>query len=121
MEYKIDDISFKTIPAYNINKNFHKKENNWVGYLLSLNNETIYVSGDTDIVPELDNIKPDIACICIGGTYTCDYIEASEYINRIKPKYTVPIHYNLVVGSSEDALKFKDLVKDSTEVRILIK
>ena len=119
--YSIDDISFNTVPAYNKEKPFHKKESNWVGYIINLNNENIYVSGDTDVVEELNNITCDIALICIGGTYTCDYIEASNLINKIKPKFTIPIHYSTVVGSVEDAYKFKELVSSSTDVKILIK
>ena len=120
-EYTIDDISFTTTYAYNLDKYFHKKESNWVGYIVNLNNEKIYVSGDTDIVPELYDIKADIAMICIGGTYTCDYIEASELINKIHPKYTVPIHYKTIVGSETDADKFGELVKNSTQVKMLLK
>ena len=73
------------------------------------------------MVDELNDITCDIALICIGGTYTCDYIEASNLINKIKPKFTIPIHYSTVVGSVEDAYKFKELVSSSTDVKILIK
>ena len=120
-EYIIDDIKFKTVPAYNKTKEFHKRSNNWVGYIINLNNENIYVSGDTDVVDELYDISCDIACICIGGYYTCDYIEASKLINSIKPKFTIPIHYSTVVGTIEDAYKFKELVGNSSEVKILLK
>ena len=37
----IDGISFETIPAYNVNKKFHPKENNWVGYIIEINGEVI--------------------------------------------------------------------------------
>ena len=118
MEYTIDDINFKTTYAYNLNKNFHKKEFNWVGYILNLNN-VIYVAGDTDFVPELENIKCDIACVPIGGTYTMDKYEASNLIKTIKPKYVIPIHYETVVGSKRDALDFQDILKNDTIVKII--
>ena len=47
--YNINGIEFVTISAYNINKPFHPKENNWVGYVLKYNDKTYYIPGDTDI------------------------------------------------------------------------
>ena len=48
-KYCIEGISFETIPAYNINKQFHPKQNNWVGYVIELNGIIYYIAGDTDI------------------------------------------------------------------------
>ena len=36
-EYNLKDIKFETIPAYNTNKQFHPKENGWVGYIIEQN------------------------------------------------------------------------------------
>ena len=119
-KYGVDDIIFSTVNAYNIGKPFHPKESNWVGYIVTLNDETIYVSGDTDIVDEIKNINCDIACICIGGHYTCDYKEAVEYIREIKPKYAIPTHYKTVVGTEEDAENFKDALDGICEIKILM-
>lgn len=118
--YQIDNIIFSTVPAYNINKNFHKKEYNWVGYIIDLD-KRIYFAGDTDNIPEIRNIKCDIACVPIGGTYTMDKYEAVELIKSIKPKITVPIHYKTIVGSIDDAYKFKELLQDTTKVEILMR
>ena len=56
-KYKIEEINFETTNAYNINKNFHPKENNWVGYLIEFDELKYYIAGDTDFVDELKNIK----------------------------------------------------------------
>ena len=50
--YYEDDIEINTIRAYNINKQFHPKENNWVGYILKIQGFTYYIAGDTDITEE---------------------------------------------------------------------
>ena len=50
--YNINKLEFTTIPAYNINKPFHPKENNWVGYVLKYNDKNYYIPGDTDITEE---------------------------------------------------------------------
>ena len=120
-EYNIDEIKFSTIHAYNINKNFHKKEFNWVGYVVEVDNEKIYVAGDTDNTEEARNVECDIACVPIGGTYTMTYKEAVDLILAIKPKVAIPIHYKTIVGTEEDAQNFKELLKNDVEVKILMK
>lgn len=119
-KYKINNISFETVYAYNINKSFHKKEYNWVGYIVVVDNNRVYVAGDTDHVEELDNIKCDIACVPVGGTYTMTSREASELIKIIKPKLAIPIHYKTVVGSVEDAYSFKKDLDEIIDVKILM-
>ena len=120
-EYNTLGINFKTIPAYNINKNFHPRENNWVGYLINIDNITYYIAGDTDITEENRKVSCDVAFIPIGGTYTMTYLEAADLVNEIKPKVVVPIHYGLIVGTKEDAIKFKELIAKDIKCQILIK
>ena len=118
--YNILDILICTIPAYNTNKKFHLKENDWVGYILELENKKIYIAGDTDITEENKNIKCDIALVPVGGTYTMTYFEAAELINTIKPEKAIPIHYGDIVGKKEDAINFKENVNNSIKVEIQI-
>ena len=119
--YKIDNISFETIPAYNVNKNFHPRANNWVGYIINLNNTIYYIAGDTDITEENKKVKCDVAFVPIGGTYTMTAKEAATLVNEIKPKIAVPIHYGLIVGTKEDATTFKNSLNDDIKCEILIK
>ncbi len=119
--YEVLNIKFKTIPAYNVNKNFHPKENNWVGYLLEYNNIKYYIAGDTDITKENQNIVCDVAFVPIGGVYTMDYQEAAKLINKIKPRIAVPIHYGLIVGNKDDGIKFSKLLNNNIECKIFIK
>lgn len=118
-KYTIDDIEFQTIPSYNTLKPFHKKSNNWVGYLLNLD-KTIYIAGDTDINEDIKKVKCDIALVPIGGTFTMNYKEAAELVNIIKPKIAIPIHYGTIVGNIEDGNKFASLVDENIEVKTLI-
>ena len=119
--YTVKNIEFKTIPAYNVNKQFHPKENAWVGYLLEIEGVTYYIAGDTDITEENKKVKCDVAFVPVGGTYTMDYKEAAELINEIKPKVAVPTHYGSIVGSKDDGAKFAKLVDKDIEVEILMK
>lgn len=119
--YTVKNIEFKAIPAYNVNKQFHPKENAWVGYLLEIEGVTYYIAGDTDITEENKKVKCDVAFVPVGGTYTMDYKEAAELINEIKPKVAVPTHYGSIVGSKKDGIKFSKLVNPEIEVEVLIK
>jgi len=105
-KYKIIDIEVKTIPSYNTNKKFHPKENDWVGYLITLNNIVYYIAGDTDITEENKKVVCDVAFLPVGGTYTMDSKEAAELANIIKPKIAIPVHYGSIVGKLKDGQLF---------------
>jgi L-ascorbate metabolism protein UlaG (beta-lactamase superfamily) len=108
--HDIEGIHVEVVPAYNIDKPFHPKTNNWVGYILELDGRRIYHAGDTDRIPELKDIRADVAMLPVGGTYTMDAEEAAQAIlEDIKPAMAVPIHYT-VVGSEADAERFRDLL-----------
>lgn len=121
MKYKINDIEFETVPSYNISKQFHPKENNWVGYILNIDNIKYYIAGDTDITEENKKVKCDVSFIPVGGTYTMTCKEAAELINIINPKIAVPTHYGSIVGTKEDAENFKNLLNENIKCTILIK
>lgn len=120
-EYTIDEINFSTIPAYNTNKDFHKKEYNWVGYVVNIDGKKLYIAGDTDNTEEARNVICDIACVPIGGTYTMTWQEAVELIKIIKPEVAIPIHYQTIVGSVEDAYNFERALENFTTVNIIMK
>ena len=54
-------ISIEAVAAYNTNKNFHPKADGKVGFVITLENMRIYHSGDTDDIPEMSQIEPDVA------------------------------------------------------------
>jgi L-ascorbate metabolism protein UlaG (beta-lactamase superfamily) len=120
-KYKIYNINFNTIPAYNTNKKFHPKENKWVGYIIELDKVRYYIAGDTDITEENKKVKCDVAFVPVGGTYTMDFKEAAHLINEMKPKVAIPIHYGKIVGTKQDAEDFKKLLRPTIRCNILIK
>jgi L-ascorbate metabolism protein UlaG (beta-lactamase superfamily) len=109
----VKDVSIEAIRAYNINKKFHPKGDNKIGFIIAIDNHRIYHAGDTDIIPEMEGLNPDIAMLPVSGTYVMTADEAAKATNEIiKPsKVAIPMHYGTIVGSKEDADKFKTLVK----------
>lgn len=119
--YYEGNMEINTVPAYNVNKQFHPKENNWVGYILKIDGIAYYIAGDTDITEENKKIKCDVAFVPVGGTYTMTEKEAAELVNIIKPKVAIPIHYGDIVGTKEDAVTFINCLEDGIEGEILMK
>ena len=114
------------IPAYNTNKyrepgkHFHPKEEGKVGYVLTTKSGVkIYHTGDSDVIPEMDDLTPDVALVPVSGTYVMTAEEAVQAVSKIKPKVAIPMHFGAIVGSVADAEKFKKLAK--CQVHILEK
>ncbi len=116
------DISIEAVPAYNVNKFrapgkvFHPKEDQKVGFILSLKGLRIYHGGDTDLVPEMKDFKPDLALLPVSGTYVMTAQEAAEATKILKPKLAIPMHYGAIVGSERDAENFKRLASCPVEI-----
>lgn len=108
--YRFNKIEVTIVPSYNIDKEYHKKEYNWVGYLIKIKGISYFIPGDTDENDDNKNIKCDVLFVPIGGTYTMDYKEGATFANNIKPKYVIPIHYNSIVGKKEDGEEFAKLI-----------
>jgi L-ascorbate metabolism protein UlaG (beta-lactamase superfamily) len=109
------DITFTTVPAYNINKPFHPKKKCWVGYIISLG-KSVYHAGDTDFIPEMKGLKPDIFLVPVGGIFTMNPKAACEAVKAVKPGRVIPMHYGSIVGSRKDAEKLKTLVTVPVEI-----
>ena len=109
-------IKVSAVPAYNKAKPFHPKSSRWCGYVVEIDNTTLYVAGDTDGLNENESIECDIAFIPIGGTYTMNYKEAAEFTNKLKPKTVIPIHYGSIVGEKSYGERFEELVDDNINV-----
>jgi L-ascorbate metabolism protein UlaG (beta-lactamase superfamily) len=108
----VKGLPVEIVPAYNTNKSFHPKEDGKVGFVFTANSMRIYHTGDTDDIPEMINTKPDVALVPVSGTYVMTAEEAAKAVNeKIRPKkLAIPMHYGSIVGSENDAKKFKDLV-----------
>ena len=116
--YNVGELKVRTVPAYNLKKQFHPRQNNWVGYVISLSTEQkIYHSGDSDFTPEMKAVVADFALLPIGGTYTMTAQEAAEAANAFKPRVVIPMHWGDIVGAKADVEEFRRLFKGETVVK----
>ncbi len=116
-----EGMTIEAVPAYNTDKDFHPKKNNWLGFIVTIEGVRIYHPGDADFIPEMEILKADIAFLPVSGTYVMTAKQAAEAARAIKPQIAVPIHYGAIVGSDQDAKEFKKLLQGEIDVRILPK
>lgn len=117
-------FNIKAIPMYNLPESLDamhvKGRGN--GYLLEKNGKRVYISGDTEDIKEMRELKNiDVALICMNLPYTMTVEQAADAVNEFKPKKVIPYHYRGRNGYS-DIDKFKNLVKAANkdiEVEIL--
>jgi L-ascorbate metabolism protein UlaG (beta-lactamase superfamily) len=109
----VGPLEVMTLPAYNTNKldsegrPFHVMGSETVGYVIRDGGRRIYHSGDTDVIPEMDEAAGvDVALLPVSGTYVMTPIEAAEAARRIDPGVAVPMHWGTVIGSRADAEEF---------------
>ena len=115
---QLDMMTLEVVPAYNIVKTqFHSKDNNWVGYVMTIGDEVLYYTSDTEFIPEMNDIETDVIFVPLGQIYTMDSVEdAVKAVLATKAKIAVPIHYGLAEGNEEDVEKFKQLLSGKVEV-----
>ena len=94
-----------------------------MGVVLEIEGKTIYHTGDTGLFSDMkliaDRHPVDICFVPIGDNFTMGIDDASYAINEfIKPKVTVPIHYNTFDLIKQDPNEFKAAVSVG-EVQIL--
>ena len=106
---EVKGIPLEAVPAYNSDKEFHPKENNWVGFILELEGVRFYHAGDTDHIPEMSGFKTDVALLPVSGTYVMTAEQAADAAKAIQPKVAVPMHYGTIIGTETDAKRFQAL------------
>jgi len=109
-------ISVTGVAAYNPDKPFHPRDNDWLGYIVSLDKVTIYHAGDSDVIPEMKEIEADIALLPVSGTYVMTADEAAEAAEIIEPDVAIPMHWGNLIGTRTDAERLKKLAKCKTVI-----
>ena len=103
----LNDVTVEAVAAYNIGKAFHPRVHNWCGAVFTIGGKRIYYAGDSDLVPEMSDLKDvDLALLPVGGTYTLNAAEAAKACKAIGCKSAVPYHWGDIVGSADDAQQF---------------
>jgi L-ascorbate metabolism protein UlaG (beta-lactamase superfamily) len=112
-------VPVEVVPAYNLKpdrQGFHPNAYGGVGYIVTLYGKRIYHAGDTDAIPEMKGIECDVMLVPVSGTYVCTCDEAAEAVALVNPKLAIPMHWDTIVGTWEDANSFKQKVNVPVEI-----
>ncbi|MHA7057480.1 MBL fold metallo-hydrolase [Aquimarina sp. M1] len=118
----VDGVSVEAIPMYNLREEalkFHVKGRG-NGYVITLGDERLYFSGDTEDIPEMRKLENiDKAFVCMNLPYTMTVESAADAVLAFKPKTIYPYHYRGTEGLS-DVSKFKEIVnKGNSEIEVI--
>lgn len=108
-------VEIEAVRAYNINKfrspgnPFHPLEAEHVGYVVTVEGVRIYHAGDTDHIPEMEDLDCDVALLPVSGTYVMTVEEAVAAAQAIGPEIVVPMHYGSGIGTASDGERFAQL------------
>jgi L-ascorbate metabolism protein UlaG (beta-lactamase superfamily) len=112
-------ITIEAVPMYNLTPDrlrFHPKGRG-NGYVLTLGGKRVYLSGDTEDIPEMRALKHiDVAFVCMNLPYTMTVDQAAAAVRAFRPKVVYPYHYR---GS--DLERFKDLVGRDAGVEVRLR
>ena len=116
-----DYLKVEAVAAYNTTDGhlqFHPKDREDCGYILTVGGTRIYIAGDTEPTPEMKALKNiDIAFLPVNQPYTMTVDQAVEAVKAIRPAVFYPYHYGEVEEKTDTARLAREL-EGVTEVRI---
>jgi len=121
--WKMGEINISTIPMYNLpeTEDSRHPKGRGNGYILTFGDKKIYISGDTEDIPEMRSLKNiDIAFVCMNLPYTMSVNQAAIAVSEFGPDIVYPYHYRGPDGLS-DVESFKTMVNErnaNVEVRL---
>jgi len=116
-----DYVQVEAVAAYNTSEGhlqFHPREREDCGYVVTLGGTRIYIAGDTEPTPEMKALRGiDIAFLPVNQPYTMTVGQAVEAVEALRPAIFYPYHY----GEVEEKTDIDRLVREAartTDVRI---
>ncbi|MEL7236692.1 MAG: MBL fold metallo-hydrolase [Chloroflexota bacterium] len=118
----IGSVNIKAVPAYSTESLEHPREDGGLGFVISINFYDIYYAGDTQLIPEMHTLHPDIAILPIDGKGTLDIYTAAEAARILHPRHVVPCNWDKRLGGATplDVMRFKSEVNNEFEVVVPI-
>ena len=112
-ETRIGEITIRAIPMYNLPDDASSRhpKGRGNGYVLELGGKRVYLSGDTEDIPEMRQLKDiDVAFVCMNLPYTMDINQAASAVLEFQPAIVYPYHYR-GQGGLADVDGFRQLVE----------
>lgn len=114
------DIQIEAVPMYNLPETADSRhpKGRGNGYILTFGDTRVYISGDTEDIPEMRSLKnTDVAFVCMNMPYTMDIDQAAAAVLDFKPALVYPYHYR---GSDVEAFK-KNVESQSKDIEVRLR
>ena len=111
----LSGLKFEAIPMYNLPETDDSRhpKGRGNGYVVEIGGQRIYISGDTEDIPEMRNLKNiDVAFVCMNLPFTMEVAQAADAVSEFKPGIVYPFHYRGSEGLA-DVATFKELMNTS--------
>jgi L-ascorbate metabolism protein UlaG (beta-lactamase superfamily) len=119
--HAVGDLRVTAVPAYNTSADrlqYHPRGRD-NGYLLERGGVRVYISGDTEDIPELADLAPvDVAFLCMNLPYTMSVAQAARAVGLLGAAVVYPYHFRNGDGSHGDVGALGAMA-DGVEVRVL--
>src|SRR5688572_460462 len=122
---RVADVGIEAVPMYNLTPErlrYHE-QGRGNGYVVALAGKRIYISGDTEDIPEMRRLRHiDVAFVCMNLPFTMTAEQAADAVREMEPKIVYPYHYRSRPDApAQDPARFKAVVEaasKSIEVRL---
>lgn len=116
----IDRVCIKAVPAYSPNDFRHPLTDGGLGFVISVNYYDIYYAGDTQAIPEMACIHPDVAILPIDGNGTLTVTEAAAVARQMRPRWVIPCNWGSTSSATWlEAQMFQREVASNSEVLLM--
>ncbi len=102
----VGEFTITAVAAYNLTRRFHPRSSGWLGYLVEVGGMQVYHAGDTDLVPEMADLRPDIALLPVGGLVAMNGRAAVEAAHVLKATLCIPMHFGMLLGGRGAGARF---------------
>jgi L-ascorbate metabolism protein UlaG (beta-lactamase superfamily) len=99
-------VGVTAVAAYNVRKKFHPRAGGWLGYVVDADGVRLYHAGDTDLIPEMNDLHPDIALLPIGGLFAMNGRAAKEASAALGATLCIPMHFGMLLAGRGAGRRF---------------
>ncbi len=118
----VDGLEIRAVPAYNVvhmrdtGRPYHPRgEGN--GYVLTFGDTSVYVAGDTENVPEIEQLEDiDVAFLPMNLPYTMTPEMVADVALAVRPAVLYPYHYG-----QTDVSELEALLADEEDIEVRIR
>ena len=121
---KIKEVEIYMTDARHSSSIDNKCGGNSAGFIFNLEDKYIYHAGDTGIFGDMKLLGElydiHLALLPIGDRYTMGIKHAALAVKYLNPRYVIPMHYNTFPIIQQDPNKFKKVVEETTDTKVVI-